>query len=392
MDQEQTVKIAFCDDSNIVGGAQVALIRMVTELLKIQHFKLICFISKDNCRLWEKLSSQRGLKVVPGYSAKPLNIVTHLFQMKKRAELKAAILKERPDVIVINQSDIESGLIYKSIAESLKTPYCGWMHNPVRYGEMFKTYGLGRRMLAMFRDYVADHYFIRKYSKIIAVSEYTKSILLKRKVPANKITVVLNAVYSSSRLDVTVMRNAAIVAQIAKWKKEYLIVGMIARIDFCAKGHDILVKAASILKAKGKKCKYIVVGDGRNQILLDNLVQKNGLGDDFLLTGWIDDASSLIRDMDLIVIPSRQETVNLVALEAICLGINVIGSRIKALEDILHPSQLFNPDDPGDLAANIDRALSEKVTDEIRLHYKAISSKHSSQLWVNNFLSAVLPR
>jgi glycosyltransferase involved in cell wall biosynthesis len=76
--------------------------------------------------------------------------------------------------------------------------------------------------------------------------------------------------------------------------------------------------------------------------------------------GWVDDErlDALMRGADVLVHPSLHEGFGLVLLEAMARGTPVAASRAGALPETAgDAAELFDPRDPGDLAAGVRRAL-----------------------------------
>jgi glycosyltransferase involved in cell wall biosynthesis len=80
----------------------------------------------------------------------------------------------------------------------------------------------------------------------------------------------------------------------------------IARLD-PNKGLDLAIKAMRILKDKGYKIKWYVLGDGSYKNVLKQMIRENNLEDDFILLGFKNNTYSYIKECDIFVHPSRFE-------------------------------------------------------------------------------------
>jgi glycosyltransferase involved in cell wall biosynthesis len=123
------------------------------------------------------------------------------------------------------------------------------------------------------------------------------------------------------------------------------------------KGHRILIEALSILKQSADPFlpdfRTWVIGEGEGRADLEALVRSRDLGGTVRFLGGRPDAASLMRLIDLLVVPSLVETTPFVVLEAMAAGRPVVASRIFGIPEILVEGEtglLVRPKDPADLA------------------------------------------
>ena len=85
------------------------------------------------------------------------------------------------------------------------------------------------------------------------------------------------------------------------------------------------------------------------------------------MPGAVPDATAALRDVDLFILPSREEGMSIALLEAMALGVPIVASSIpgnrRLISDFKH-GRLAPPDDPDGLArvineqwSNFDRAF-----------------------------------
>jgi len=136
----------------------------------------------------------------------------------------------------------------------------------------------------------------------------------------------------------------------------------IARLDHIVKGQDILIRAIAILKNNHISCTCRFVGDGESRNFLENLTAELGLAPDIEFLGTRSDVPDLIADAGMAVLPSRHEGFGIAAIEAMACGRPVIASAVGGLKDLIEHGKnglLFEPDNPQDLAAQIQRLLED---------------------------------
>lgn len=101
-----------------------------------------------------------------------------------------------------------------------------------------------------------------------------------------------------------------------------------------------------------------LIGDGPERPAVEALVAQHGLGDRVELLGKQPDLGPLLRDCALFLLPSRDESFGLAALEALASGVPVIASAVGGLPEVVRQGEtgwLVPADDPGAMA---DRALA----------------------------------
>ena len=146
------------------------------------------------------------------------------------------------------------------------------------------------------------------------------------------------------------------------WKKQgFSLIGIIGRLSE-QKGVDIFLKAAAGLKEKGVRIKGIVIGDGELREELIHQSQALGMGEDVLFLGYQEYVSSLITQLDLVVMPSRWEGFPLLPLEAFAEKKTIVGSDIDGINEIIKDGEngrLVEKDN----VEMFEKAVSELLSD-----------------------------
>jgi glycosyltransferase involved in cell wall biosynthesis len=78
---------------------------------------------------------------------------------------------------------------------------------------------------------------------------------------------------------------------------------------------------------------------------------------------WVDDAAGLMRHLDVLVVPSREEPLGAVAAEALAAGTPVVATRVGGLPEVVEDGvtgALVEPNRPADLAAAVLRVLADR--------------------------------
>jgi len=118
------------------------------------------------------------------------------------------------------------------------------------------------------------------------------------------------------------------------------IVGFVGRL--CEiKNLTLFVHAAKLLKSKGIKCKFVLIGDGNLRSDLESLVAELGLKDTVFFMGFRNDVMNIYTNFTLISITSLNEGTPFTLLEAMHFKVPVVSTLVGGVVDIMgEPVQL----------------------------------------------------
>ena len=112
------------------------------------------------------------------------------------------------------------------------------------------------------------------------------------------------------------------------------------------KGVDVLLQALALLKSRGLSPRLTIVGSGPEQIALQQMGERLGLGSQLTFAGPKSGVElvSLLQEHKILVIPSRyDEPFGVVALEGIACGCTVVGSSGGGLPEAIGPCGVTFP-------------------------------------------------
>lgn len=117
------------------------------------------------------------------------------------------------------------------------------------------------------------------------------------------------------------------------------VIGCVARLD-PIKGHLALLEALQKVKEKYPNHYCLLIGDPlldgpEYKAQLEQYAIELGLGGNLHFCGHRKDALSIIKKLDVLVIPSLYESFGMTALEALYFGVPVIASNIGGLPEII---------------------------------------------------------
>jgi len=149
------------------------------------------------------------------------------------------------------------------------------------------------------------------------------------------------------------------------------------------KGVEVLIKAFELLSQNKKEFKLFIVGENKNvygeQLL--KIAQSSKYSSDIIFTGKVNNVSEYYSVADLFVLPThkngRREGCPVSLLEAISSGINVLGSDVSGIKDILgkFPNLIFESGNSIQLYNKIKlilrngKTLNKAVKNHIKQYY-----------------------
>ncbi|MBS1688082.1 MAG: glycosyltransferase family 4 protein [Bacteroidetes bacterium] len=164
--------------------------------------------------------------------------------------------------------------------------------------------------------------------KIIAVSEYTKAILVnKYKVPWDKVVVIYNAI---EELPEIIERKPP-----EKVMKEKIIT-YLGRVTY-QKGPEYFVEAASKILSHNDNYRFVMAGSGD---MLNRMIKKVAelrISSHFHFTGFLkgSDVNKMLSMSDVYVMPSVSEPFGISPLEALRADVPVVISKQSGVREVL---------------------------------------------------------
>jgi glycosyltransferase involved in cell wall biosynthesis len=243
------------------------------------------------------------------------------------------------------------GRLAARMAGVKKIVHCSHGHNFYGY---FRFWG-SKLVVTM------ERFFDRFSDKFIALTELEKSDLVNYRVTtANKVVVV----QSGLEIEKYHCSPAEVVGLKARWQLPVgaPVVGMVSRLE-PVKGPLSLVTAAKTVLTACPGVKFLVVGEGSLRKQMEEQCREQGLSDSFIFTGWREDVEQLLAVLDILVLPSLNEAVGRIILEAAAYGVPAVATRVGGVPEIVKDQEtgiLVPPQDAGSLAAALVDMLNNR--------------------------------
>jgi len=172
----------------------------------------------------------------------------------------------------------------------------------------------------------------------------------------NKFTVVHSGVelsrFSHVRVDVAEMKTRLGIPE------RTFVVGTVGRLT-AIKGHKYLIEAARKILQKIPDTAFVFLGDGELTNELKMQAASAGISDKVIFLGWRSDVAEVMSTFDLFILPSLNEGMGKVLVEAMAMGKPIIASDVGGISDLVTDGKngLLVPPMNSDALANGIEAL-----------------------------------
>jgi glycosyltransferase involved in cell wall biosynthesis len=141
------------------------------------------------------------------------------------------------------------------------------------------------------------------------------------------------------------------------------VIGLVGALVTRHKGQDILIEVARRVVREHPDMHFVLVGDGEDEATLR--AQSRGLTN-VELTGFVDDVGSYLEAFDLVTLPSREEGLGSVLLDAMDHGKAIVGARVGGIPELVAEGENGLLVAPGSVDA-LERAILTLHQDPVRL-------------------------
>lgn len=176
-----------------------------------------------------------------------------------------------------------------------------------------------------------DRWLLRRADRVVAVSHATAELLHAHGVPAERMTVIANAI---DPRDYQLDADRHTLRKIWQIDTEFLLVGVIGRFS-PEKGHAVFIRSFKRVLTEVPRARAILVGEGVEEAALRALIYAEGLEGYIHFGGYHCAMSPVFAAVDLVVIPSLSEGIPLVLLEALLHSKSVVATRVGGIPEVL---------------------------------------------------------
>jgi len=239
--------------------------------------------------------------------------------------LRSIFMQENPDIVHTHTS--KAGILGRWAAFCLaKTPII--VHTP--HGHIFWGYfNSWKTSIFIFLERLTA----RITDRIITLTKQEKKDHLRFAVVAEeKFAVIHSGVDLRSFLDVFV--DPADMKEKLGIPRDSFVVGTVGRLT-PVKGQKYLIEAAAKIVQREPNALFVFLGDGELLAGFTETASVPGIKDHLKFLGWRPDVADVMSTFDVFVLPSLNEGMGKVLVEAMAMGKPIIASNVGGIQDLV---------------------------------------------------------
>lgn len=333
--------ILFVNESLACAGGEKSLLNLLCSI-DYERYDIYLQLLKYGSP-WEKYIPKQVhiLKALPYYdfTCKPFfealkfTIKNHKFKWFIARYLYSLLLRTVP-----NQNNLKRALLYWKTQSNNFDNQTTQFDYVIAYAHNWPTFYVADKTKARIKTLawinatytptICKNFIESKYDRIdsiIAVSEVINDTIsnhfpkMAKKVRTFRDLIAPDLIYTLAQETIDIKTN-----------ENELTIVTLGRLN-PQKGHDIAIKAASILKQRGIKLRWYLLGSGPLEPELKTMIQQYNLTNDFILLGVKENPYPYLKLADIYVQTSRLEGFGLAIAEARLLNIPVVTTRFNTV-------------------------------------------------------------
>lgn len=327
-----------------IGGAGEHVLQLAQGQAAVGHEVLIGFARGAR---QDRLFSEAGLSTVQVSLSRDGN---PFFLLRGLIECRRLVAGFKPDVLETHTS--VAGLVGR--VASVGVPGVLRVHMIHAYASHDLVPPIRRRVFRAVErglDRITDHY--------IGGSDWIANFGIQNRIfDREKITRIHYAL-DLERFDRDLVQAPSVIPAAPR---SSLTIGFLGRLEE-QKGLALLMSAFKELRRNGGDARLIIGGDGPARGRLISEIRAADLDEGTVeMIGWVEHPAAFMRDIDVLVTPSRWEAFGIVNLEAMAAKVPVVATRVQGIPEVVEHGEtgiLVEPDDATGLAEALRELLSQ---------------------------------
>jgi glycosyltransferase involved in cell wall biosynthesis len=264
------------------------------------------------------------------------------------------IIKKYNPLIVHTHSS-KAGLLGRLAAKLAGVPII--VHSP--HGHVFVGYfGPIKTKIFIILERLAS----RITDKIIALTQREKEDHIRLRIGSEDTFVIIHSGVELNKFKEMPLIEGQNLRKNLGLPEDALIIGTSGRLE-PVKGPEFLIKAANRIISQYPNTFFLFVGDGSLRRDLEKKALDLGIEKNIVFLGWRNDVSKIISIYDIFVLPSLNEGMGRVLVEAMALGKPIVASNAGGIPDLITHGKtgyLVPPKNSKELAKYIQILLENK--------------------------------
>jgi glycosyltransferase involved in cell wall biosynthesis len=204
-----------------------------------------------------------------------------------------------------------------------------------------------------------DRFLLSRMDRVIAVSNGMAAAVRAAGVPSSKIRVIRNAARDSAFREPDPVHRRAMEAMFGNPGERIVLSANRLTPD---KGTHVLIDAARTVVRNDPGARFLICGDGASRPDLEQQVREAGLQDVVVFAGFRPDLDAWMPNADLLALPSFNEGLPNVVLEACACGVPCVATAVFGTPEVLRDGingYLVPAGDAAKLAGRITDLLAD---------------------------------
>ncbi len=366
--ERKKIKVLHLVASPAIGGAEKVILSL-TRNLNRERFDVvigISILSKEKSNVFWEEAAGAGIEAV----LEPIRI-QHRYSITQLIDLIRIIRKHRPHIIHTH---------------GFKTHFFGIIAAKIfKISSVATVHGMYSNRPKASLLFTTRYFVLRKFRKIIAVSDEINNILVKMGISYSRIVTIRNVPF---------IREMRIESNNSSLRKEKCIsaktkiVGFVGRLEH-VKGCSQFVKAAYKVLPHFSDLNFVIFGDGSKKNKLEEEVTSRGYEKKIIFYGFRKKTEKIFNTLDCFVLPSLNEGIPLALLEAMYYGVPVIATCVGGVPEVIKDHEsgiLVHPNNVDELAKAMIETLRnfDAAKKRALVAKETISNNYSIEKWINN--------
>lgn len=204
-------------------------------------------------------------------------------------------------------------------------------------------------------------YLTEQVDAFLCVSSAIQTMLIEYGVPADKLRLVPDSIDTTPYDDLVKAYEKAALCNKHGFDAELPMIGFIAALED-QKNPELFVESLSALAKSGVKFNAIMAGAGSKKDVIIDLIKQHSLQAQVKMLGFVTAVEPVFAALDVFVLPSRNEGLGTVMLEAMAARAVVVASNVGGIGEAVIDRKtglLVNEAAPASFSAAIKTVLSD---------------------------------